>query len=374
MAPLAGRGGTLAILLIASAPAVGVTSLAARLYHARERTLTAQWTARGDADLAASRPLDAVGDYRNALTFAREDRSLRLRLARSLIAANRPAEARAQLLALRDAAPASGVVNLALARLAAGAGDVAQASAFYHEAIAGVWDDRPAQQRRDARLEFATMLLAHHDTTSAQAQLIALVAELPPDSDLQNRVGRLLLDAGAPDRALQLFRARLLRDPRDAEALSGAGESAFATADYAAARRYLTAATRHRALDQGARDALDTASAVLDLNPFERRLSSSERTQRAFLAFRHARTRLAECAQSAGVRLDAPGSTDRLAELNASADRLEPAVRRPAFARDSDLLETVMTIVFRIETAAAERCGPPAGTDRALLLLASAGR
>ncbi len=374
MASHVGRGAALAILVIAVVPSVAVTSLAARLYHERERAFAAEWKVRGDADLAGRRPLDAVSDYRNALAFAREDRELRLRLARSLIAADRPTEARAQLLALREGEPASGIVNLALARLAASDGDLAQASAYYHDAIGGVWEEAPEQQRRNVRLEFAALLLARGDATSAQAQLIALTAELPPDSDLQPRVARMLLAAGAADRALQLFRDRLSRHPRDVDALVGAGEAAFATSDYPATRRYLTAAARDTTLDRTARDALDTSSAIQTLNPFERRLSSSERTQRAFLAFRQARERLTACAADAHVTLDDPTSTDSLAVLNASADALEPAVRKPAFARDSDLLEEVMTLVFRIETTTAERCGSPNGPDRALLLLAGQER
>ncbi|MGE5245352.1 MAG: tetratricopeptide repeat protein [Betaproteobacteria bacterium] len=368
------RGGVLAVLLVALVPAFAFTSLVTRLYHQRERVLAEDWLRRGEAALGSGRPDEAVDDLRTALVFSHEAPSFRLRLVDALVQANHPVEAHAQLTTLLDQQPGSGTINLQLARLAARAGDLQEAARYYDSAINGIWDANAEERRRAVRLEFASWLLQRGEPARAQAQLIALSADLPPGSPLETQVGQMLVDAGSPRRASELFADVLRRNPRDPAALEGAGVAAFQLGDYAAARRHLAAAAQTHELSPGRRDMLETATSVLTLNPFARRLSSAERSRRSRSAFGIARARLSECAQTAGVNLDDPESTDEMRALSATADQLEPQLRPPAFARDSDLLDSVMTLVFRVETATAARCGQPRGADLALLLLGREGR
>jgi Flp pilus assembly protein TadD len=368
------RGGVLAVLLVALVPTFAFTSFVTRLYHERERVLAAEWLQRGEQALAGGRAAEAVEDLRTAVTFSHEDPKYRLRLAEALVKANRLVEARAQLLTLLDLEPSSGIINLDLAQLVARSGDVAEAAHYYDAAVNGTWQDNAEEHRRSTRVEFARWLLARGEPARAQGQLIALTADLPVDSPLRVEVASMLEKAGAPRRALQLFTDVLKSQPGDPAALEGAGAAAFQLADYAAARRYLAEAARRHELSPDRRATLDTAASVLDLDPFARRLSSGERSRRARSAFQIAQARLAECARMLGVNLDDPESTDELHALDASTDPLEPQIKKPSFARDSDLLETVMTLVFRIETTTAARCGQPHGADLALLLIGREGR
>lgn len=128
---------------------------------------------------------------------------------------HRPQEARAHLLSLWEKEPGDGTLNLELARLAVVWGDTPQAIRYYHAAIYGVWPDNPAEHRLQIRFELSEYLLQHHtvlDAKDAQAELVALAAELPPqDAFAQTRLGTLLVQAGLYARALAAFR-NALRD------------------------------------------------------------------------------------------------------------------------------------------------------------------
>src|SRR5688500_17244344 len=106
-------------LALALAPAFSVTAFVTAAHREHQRTLAREWDARGQRALENRQPALAVDAFRNALRFSRDDRDLRLRLAESLAASGRPAEARAYLLGLWQDQPGSGRVNLQLARLAA---------------------------------------------------------------------------------------------------------------------------------------------------------------------------------------------------------------------------------------------------------------
>src|SRR5262249_11403329 len=77
-------------------------------------------------------------------------------------------------------------------------GDLVDAVRFYHGAIDGAWEEGgAAAARRDARLELVRLLLNSGQNLRAQAELIALVGDLPPDATLITDVGDLLVEAGA---------------------------------------------------------------------------------------------------------------------------------------------------------------------------------
>ena len=77
--------------------------------------------------MQANLPVAAAEDYRTALTYDRENRQYRLRLAQALLAANRFNEARAHLLSLWEQEPADGEANLTLAHLYSRRGNRAEA-------------------------------------------------------------------------------------------------------------------------------------------------------------------------------------------------------------------------------------------------------
>jgi tetratricopeptide (TPR) repeat protein len=144
------------------------TGFAAKLYHGEEERLSTRWFYRGQSAIAAGHAEEAIQDFRTALAYSRENgenstqnAEYDLSLARALEAAGRVNEARAYLLGLAEREPASGTVNIELARVAARQNDVDGAIRYYTAAIYGVWESDPAEQRRKVRIEFMEFLLTH---------------------------------------------------------------------------------------------------------------------------------------------------------------------------------------------------------------------
>ena len=153
---------------------------------------------------------------------------------------------------------------------------------------------------------------------------------------LQTQVGELLMKAGGYDDALRLFRQALAAEPHSAPALAGAGECYFQTGQYAQAETYLDRALRQDPNLTQAAAMRDTARAVLDLDPFIRRLGEQERAQRARRAFDQAMTRLEACAAQRGIDLQAARG-DPLQTLYAQATTFQPSMRQRTLSRDSEL-------------------------------------
>jgi tetratricopeptide (TPR) repeat protein len=246
---------------------------------------------------------------------------------------------------------------------------VAEAQRFYHGAIYGAWAGDQVAKRRGARLELVEFLLHVGQTDAARAELIGMAAGLPADAALQTTVGNLLLQVKGYDDALKQFRQALVLEPRLAPALAGAGECYFQTGDYTQAERYLTRAVQQDPHLEQAAAVRDTAQAVLNLDPFNRRLGNMERGRRAALDFNSALTRLQNCAAQRRIDLKAPGN-DPLQELSSQATMLQPRAQQRYLSRDSELLSQVMDAVFEMEQATAHACGEPQGADLALLLIA----
>lgn len=350
----------LVALSLALIPAFAVTTAVTKGYRAEQRRLAAEWFVRGSDALDSGRAEQAIYAFRTALTFSREDRLFRLRLAQALAADGRTNEARAYLLTLREAQPGNGPVNLELARLAARTGDTADASRYYHAAIEGAWSDTVEAQRRAIRLEHARFLVSSGAHLSAQSELIVLAGDLPPDPGVQKEVAALMLDTGLARRAQEIYEQQLKTSPRDPVALAGAGRAAFETGNFIAAETQLARAVAAGAEDAEVTSALATARLISGLDPYRRRLTLRSRAGRAMQALNIAETRLETCPSA---RDDA-----RLTGLGATISSHRTALDTAA-SRDLDAVDEAMDVVFQIEQIAAAVCGEPDGADRALLLL-----
>ena len=351
----------LVALSLALIPAFAVAAVVTKGYRAEQRRLAAEWFERGSTALEGGQPDEAIEAFRTALTFSRENRLFRLRLAQALAADGRVAEARAYLLTLRDAQPGNGPVNLELARLAARSGDAGEAHRYYHASIEGAWNDTAEAQRRSIRLELARFLVEHDITVQAQSELIVLQGDLPPEPDLQKSVAALMLDAGLANRAMEIYQQLLKSNPRDPAALAGAGLAAFETGSFIAAESLLSKAAAAGASGEELDAALSTTRLIGKLDPYQRRLPLRVRAARAVEALNIARARLERCG---AARPDA-----QLGEPAGEIDGHLAILVKPA-ARDLDAVDTAMDLVFRIEQITATLCGEPDGADRALLLLA----
>ena len=360
-----GRPFALVWLSLVLVPLAVVTASVTRLHKRHLSTLAAEWSARGDIAYRAGLAGDAVDDFRSALMYARDDRALRLKLARALVAAGRRAEARGYLLTLWEDEPGDGPVNLELGRVAARDGDIAEATRYYHAAIEGAWESEAEQRRRESRLELVDYLVSAGDTTRARPELIALSADIPDDVALRKTVASLLARVGQTTSAQAAYEQVLAAAPNDTEALRGAGEAAFRSGEYTAAARYLARAiARGESSPDVMRDAA-IAQLVVDVDPSQRRLSASARAMRASRAFDAASARVTAC-------LTLHPESDDLHTLSSRMAEIAPRAQQRSLRGHPDDVETVMDTVFDVETATARRCGNPAGIDRALYLIAPA--
>ncbi len=324
--------------------------------RARRQQIAVDWAARGDRDLKAGRAGRAADEYRSAQEYTRDSNAYRLQLAEALVADKHPDQARGQLLALWAELPADAVVNLELGRIAAAKGDTSEAVRFFHGAIDGVWGQDGTASRRNARFELARYLIGKGDGTKAQAELIALVDELPPDPALMTDTAALLLKTGSSQRAEALLDKALTLSPGNARALQLAGEASFSQADYQMAARYFDRAAKLAPLDAEHERIRNLSTRILAIDPFARGISSRGRVRRVVDAFRIAQVSLDQC------------PADALPDLRARVTAAEPKTTESILAHDADAVDETIALVTDIE-AATGGCAPGGIDDAALRLV-----
>jgi tetratricopeptide (TPR) repeat protein len=360
--------------------AFGITGFAARLYHARRAQLAQSWMDRGNAELKADHAATALSDFRAALVYAQRElpsdqQQFQLAFVQALIANGNSNEARSYLLDMYERAPGNSRVNLELARMAAQMDDDPDAKRYYNGAIYGVWDENPddvLRTRMETRLELYRYLMGRAERAEAQSVLLATAAAIPPDPALHAQVGQLMLQAGQPQQALDEFQRALRLDPRNYQALAGAGEAHFQLGSDQQAVRYLEAATREAAQQKrrpgqptalAAHEAeqaqmmhdLAVAEAALALNPHAPGLDPMERARRAVRAYDAAMARIRSCASEHGIALPRPSS--RLTPYTrAASDELAEA----ALVQHIQQLDPLMEFAYQMESTATQNCGPPA--------------
>ena len=356
------------IIAVLSALAVvlflAVTGLS-RLYDAQQESLGNRWFARGVEDLQAQRFDRAAVEFRAALLYSRDDYSYQLNLAEALLGLKRTNEAYAYLITLWDRQPEEGLVNLELARIAVQQNETDRALRYYHNAIYAAWPTDQEGKRRDARLELIEYLLRINAKTQAQAELIALAANLGDDPAQQLQVGDLFVRAQDYEHALAAYRVALKSDRHNATALAGAGLAAFESGRYPVAYRYLQAAVTENLNDAQSAARLKTTELVLEMDPFQRQISAEQRNRIVVKAFTAAGERLKGCSPPQSSAL--PTAPPSLAE---SWEKMKPRITMAGLQRNPDLVEAAMDLVFNIERQSSTVCGTPAGVDQALLLIA----
>lgn len=347
-----------------------LTGFVTRAYHQKLGNLSQQWFQRGQKDLHAGKASQATGDFRTALVYSPDDTQIQFRLAEALAALGHYPEAHAYLLQLLGQEPSDAPINLALARLAAHAGSEADALRYYHGAIFGVWPEGPAARRLDTRFELCRFLLDRHDDSNAEAELIALAAEIPEqNAELHVQAGDLFVRAGDPTHGLEEFRRALAISPSLVPALRGAGLAAYQIGDYRRAQGYLERVHRADKKDSEVSSALDLSRLVLLADPSTPGLSETERRERVRGDFRQAFSRLQGCMKTLGISTSSatPQHSD-IAGLWAKAKDMQPRLSRISFRR-SENQDAALSLAFEIERLCAQKCGPPPDADEALLLL-----
>jgi tetratricopeptide (TPR) repeat protein len=345
---------------------LAVTGLS-RAYYQQREFFGSRWSARGFADLKSKNYEAAVTDFRSALLYSRDDYSYQLNLVEALIGLNRTGEASAYLLNLWDREPENGVVNLELARIARQHGRMDESIRYYHGAVYSAWPRGQENQRRQARLELIDLLLQIKNQADAQAELIALSANADKDPALQKRVGDSFLRAGDYEHALAAYRTALRVNQHDAATMAGAGYAAFQLQRYPLAQNYLESATAGDSTDAQSAQLLQTTDSVLRMDPYRPQISSAERKKAVIDAFAAAGQRLASCQFP---KKGSPSADRSGPSLNDEWNTLKPGITTAGLSSNPDLGDRTMNLVFRIERQTSLVCGPPTGTDLALLLIA----
>lgn len=356
---------TLAVLAGLTVVLFAAVAGLARMHEAQQQALAERWSQRGTTDMNARRYGAAVIDFHTALLYSRDNDTYVLDLAEALLGNGQTNEAAAYLTNLWERQPENGLVNLELAHIAARKNDNEKAIRYYHNAIYATWPSNDEQERRSARLELVELFLHNDQNAQAQAELIALAANVGDDPAIRTRIGNLFLEAQDSVHALAEFQTSLRTKPHDPSALAGAGRAAFELGRFVQAQKYLQEAVAAVPEDKDSAERLRLASLVLEMDPFRQGLRANQRDRVVINAF-----------AAAGKRLDACGgaswstaATERqiLAQKWAT---IKPQVTEAKLHRDPDMIDSAMEVVFDVERQTEGTCSAASETDSALLLIA----
>jgi tetratricopeptide (TPR) repeat protein len=387
----------LIIVVLLIVAVFALTQYFVKLHRQTEADLAQRWFQRGVQAMQAHNPQGAADGFRTALTYDRDNPQYRLRLAEALLESNHLNEARAHLSSLWDEEPADGEVNLQLARLYAKRNGPTEAVRYYRNAINGVWNGTPVDQREAARFELIHYLIQRHDAAQARAELVALQADEPRDVPDQLRLAALFLELGELSRAVEVYKEILANDQANVPALTGLGEALLQIGDYPGAERALASAVDHNPNSAEARQQLELARQLLRVSPALRNLSFAERVRRVSAAYDTAWKRLTSCAAqgynppAAATRASSQANSTNPATGNAQAAgslavhspmpadlevlyttglQMADEASERSLQKNPDSLEPVMQYVFQVERATQPVCPSLSLSDQALLLLA----
>ena len=232
--------------------------------------------------MAQGDPLAALPFLTTAHSLDRENSEYELELASAMTAAGKLALAEPLLDDVLERRPNGGPANLIAARWRAQAGRMAEAEAHYHRAIYGAWPVKQQDASRlAARLELADLLARNGQKQELTGELISLQASAAPsDIPIQKRLASLYLVADAPERAADVYRMLVKKDPSDAVAYEGLGEAELQEGNYSAAGQAFFRAMTRDPRNQTARQRVLILAAVTGLYPTPRSLTSAEKYRR----------------------------------------------------------------------------------------------
>jgi thioredoxin-like negative regulator of GroEL len=360
---------SLVTLFFITAALFVVTYFLYRSFTDHQRELGLRWKARGEADLKAGHPEQAVDALRSALGYI-PSRDTEIELAAALAAAGKTQEAEVYFTTLWESAPGDGTINLQLARLYAKQGKEPLALQHYQLALDGTWSGNGYNLRREVRLEMARYMISRHEDETARLQLLIAASNAPDQPPIQLQIAGLLEQANAPRDALEIYRSLDSHRNAPMAAFEGAGRTAFALGMYRVAAdslgRVLGGPRAAHMPDQqkmADRDMLDTSLHVLLLYP-SLSLSPRVRAERILSIRKMAQQRLTDCTGNlAATPPNLAGIMSRWSQLPATL-----TVRQ--LEQQPDVEQSLLQLAYDTEMATAGSCGPPAGDDALLLRIA----
>ena len=273
--------GTFALILLAMGALFAVDLFLAGLERAERRSEARHFYEEG-MDLARrGRQAQALDRFQSAIAAERSNSVYHRALAAAMLDAGKVAEAKVIAAERLQHQPTDAAASLLVARALVREGERREAVSYYHRAIYGEWDRDPAGNRMRSRFELVDVLAGMGAQRELLAELLPLQDEAPTDLATQRRIANLFLDAGAPSRAVEIFRALLREHGRDANTYAGLGEAELARANYRSARADFTAAAQLAPGDSAIARRLALAQRVIGLDPTQRGLGSEERYRRS---------------------------------------------------------------------------------------------
>lgn len=242
----------------------------------------------------------ALGPLNNAYSTDRENDTYELKLAEAFAAAGKVSNAEPLLQEVLLREPNSGPANLMAARWMAQAGKMADAEAHYHRAIYGEWPAHQNERRLSTRMELVDLLARNGQKQELTGELISIEALDPASVAVQKKVASLYLYAGSPDRAADIYKALLKKNPSDADAYEGLGNAELQEGNYRQAGQAFFRALLRDPGDKKARERMLTLTAVTGLDPTPRELTSAEKYRRSVRILQMTREALTQCSAPAG--------------------------------------------------------------------------
>jgi len=353
------------LVILALLGFVSVSRLVDR-FQQEEKALARHLYRQGLEEQRSGKPDLAIAHFRAALGYD-DNFQYQLGLARAL-EGGRTQEAESYLLSLWERFPQNGEVNLALGRLAAQERSLDRAIQYYHNAIDGLWVSDAEQSRLQAWFELIRVLLQLDARQQAQAELLSLSANLPPNPAVELRTADLFAEVQDYEHALSEYRRVLAADPTNPSALAGAGEAAYKLSRYRTAAGYLEAAAQASPQDAQLTQLLSISQLILENDPFNRRISREERDRRLRKIFDDAGQRLDRCPAAEQPPMSSPPPTDLMSPLKVRWAKMKSKLALLGTSRESDLAGEIMDLVLQIEQQTAA-CGDTV-KDQALLRLA----
>lgn len=353
--------------------AVSVALIMAALFFAdRSLARMEQRELRKEADalrdtgqrlLASGRAADAIVPLQRARALVRSDRQVHLLLAEALLGANRVRDAETNLGDLLESNSNDGAANLSMARVQVRLGRNREAEAYYHRAIYGTW---PGGDRgSEARMEFAGVLAKRGEKRQLLSELLLLQQRPEQTLSFRKNIAHLLMVAGTPGRAAEVYSGLLRENPEDPEIYLGLADAEFASGRYDAARTQLRRGLRRLPDNSDLQGRLELVSTLTELDPTPRWLTSRQKYDRSLQVLRLAREDLRECARSWGVE-------GKFQAFLASAEKQEKT-KGPITNESS---ESILALAQSLWQTRLRACGTPevANADPLPLLMVKIGQ
>ena len=336
------------------------TGFLARYYSAQRRARAEAHYDAGAKLAAAGRDEDAIDEYRKAMIFSPDNFKVRLSLAIVLLGEGRLGEAETHLLDLKQSDPASGEINLELARVAVKTGRDKDAEASYHRAIYGYWPDHYSERRLAARWELIGLLEKNKENQQAIAELLELFNDAPDDPALKNRIGRQFMKFKSYANAAAVFEDNLSRHRRDRDSAAGDAEAQFALGHYVQAQRAYRVAFRLDPGDSALLQRLAIVNLVVNLDPSLPSLTTAGRNARVRELLDRDLHAMQDCAEShAGAAAAFQADEDHVQQLLTSRKR----------SKNQELTPAMMGAAQQLWRDREQVCGAPRPSEEPLAIL-----